>query len=88
MSSKTPIRTRTVSIIYNGDSGEFPYAAHQPVRALLKHALGAFHITANRHLMSLYDADGTELIDQSTLEMAGVKAGDELVLRQSVVKGG
>jgi hypothetical protein len=88
MSTQAPSRTRMVSIIYNGDHHEFAYDADQTVHTLLQHALKVFRITANQHLMSLYDAKGTELPDQSTLKDVGVKPGSKLVLRQSVVKGG
>jgi hypothetical protein len=47
-----------------------------------------FHITTNRHLMSLFTESGQELPDKSSVEAAGVVPGEKLILRQSTVKGG
>jgi hypothetical protein len=90
--STTPVATEThkatLNVIYNGRPEQFPYHGHEQVNALLQQALNAFKITANRHLMSLFDEAGRELNDQQSLEAAGVKPGATLILRQSVVKGG
>jgi hypothetical protein len=77
----------TVTVLYNGREEDFKYHSHEQVNALLQQALNAFDVSTNRHLMSLYE-DGNELTDGESLEDARVEAGDELVLRQSVVKGG
>jgi len=77
-----------VTVLYNGDVKEFRYHPHQKVDAVLKEATRNFGIVANQHLLSLFSAAGEELGDAVSLEDAGVKAGDELVLRPSVVKGG
>ena len=78
----------TVVVFYGAESKPFDYEPHELVATLLARALDVFHIAANRHLMALFTKAGGELPDQSTLEAAGVKPGEELILRQSTVKGG
>jgi hypothetical protein len=77
-----------VAILYNGATQEFRYKAEETVEKLLKKAIRSFGIADNQHLLSLFNAAGAELPDASTLADAGVKAGDNLVLRPGVVKGG
>jgi hypothetical protein len=48
----------------------------------------AFQITLNPHLMGLFDLAGRELSDGESLSENHVKAGEELILRQSIVRGG
>jgi hypothetical protein len=81
-------KKKTVAVLYNGATKAFAYHPHHKVEALLKSAIHEFGIAANQHLLSLFNAAGAELPEASTLEGAGVKAGDELVLRPSTVKGG
>lgn len=77
-----------VVVLYNGVDKTIRYEPNEQVEALLNKAEDAFGITTNRHLMSLYNEAGQELSDSSSVEAAGVRPGDQLVLRQSVVKGG
>jgi hypothetical protein len=77
-----------VRILYNGAIREFPYRPHERLEHLLVEARRAFGITINPHLMALFDLAGTELADSRSLREDDVKPGDELVLRQSVVRGG
>jgi len=77
----------SVSVVYNGDTKELRYEPHQAVQALLEHAKQLFGVVTN-HLLSLFASSGTELPDNQSVEHAGVKPGDKLVLGQSVVKGG
>ncbi|MGB6770793.1 MAG: hypothetical protein WBF51_02150 [Candidatus Dormiibacterota bacterium] len=60
------------------------------IKELLEEALNRFHVTSNRHLMSLFTEAGQEVLDahDETVAAAGVRAGELLVLRQSQVKGG
>ncbi len=81
-------RKTTVTVLYNGQTKELPFQGHQQVNALLQHALKSFSVTGAVHLMSLFDLAGAELSEHSSVTESGVKAGDELILRQSVVKGG
>ena len=77
-----------VAVLYNGVTQEFHYNPEETVEKLLKKSVRDFGIVDNQHLLSLFDAAGAELADASTLVAAGVKAGDDLVLRPGVVKGG
>jgi hypothetical protein len=77
-----------VAVIYNGQTREFPYHPNQRVEHVLKEARQAFGITVSPHLMGLFDLAGVELNDAQTLHEAGVQAGQELILRQSIVRGG
>ena len=77
-----------VNIIYAGLTKTFEPSPHETVEALLQQALNAFSITNNRHTMSLYSSAGVELADNQSLEAAGIKSGDALLLRPSQVKGG
>lgn len=77
-----------VAVLYNGRIEAFGYHPEQRVHALLSQALEKFAIVQNANLMSLFDAAGNELSGDASLAEAGVKPGDELVLRQSSVKGG
>ncbi|MGA2321755.1 MAG: hypothetical protein ABSG95_13600, partial [Solirubrobacteraceae bacterium] len=71
----------------DGDVKLSPYHKHEEVQKLLDHAKQAFEVVSN-HLLSLFAPDGTELPDDISLEAAGVKPGEQLVLGQSVIKGG
>jgi hypothetical protein len=77
-----------VAIIYNGRTKEFTRKPDETVGTLLAKAIERFEVTSEPHRLSLFDAEGRELSDTETLKQAKVKAGDELVLRQSTVKGG
>jgi hypothetical protein len=83
----TAIKT-TAQVTYNGIVKEIQYQPHEQVTALLQAAVHAFGITSNAHLFSLFDQSGRELPDGESVEAAGVKPGELLILRQSVVKGG
>jgi hypothetical protein len=76
-----------VFVVYNGDTKELTYRPHGAVQALLEHAKRLFGVVTN-HLLSLFAAMGAELPDTESVEAAGVKPGDTLVLGQSVIKGG
>jgi len=58
------------------------------VRAILEHAIKAFGITQQPHLLSLFTEAGVELDDNLSAEKAGVKPGEKLLLRPGAVKGG
>ena len=85
---KKPATKKRVTVTYNGRAKSFKFDPDQLVSALLQEALLAFRVVQNQHLFSLFDKAGIELADGVTLRTAGVRAGDRLVLRQSVVKGG
>jgi hypothetical protein len=78
----------SVRIIYNGLERSLEYNPEAAVRALLDHAIKAFGITQNPHLVALFNQAGVELQDNQSAETAGIKAGDLLLLRPSAVRGG
>ena len=84
----TATKKFTVTVSFNGQDQAVAYEPHQKVEVVLQHAMDAFGITQNRHLMGLFREDGTELPDASTVEAAGVHPGEVLILRQSTVRGG
>jgi hypothetical protein len=87
VSALAPSKT-SVTIFYGAESKPFDYSPHEEVRALLARSIAAFHITSNQHLMSLFTEAGVELPDNVSVETAGIKPGETLILRQSAVKGG
>jgi hypothetical protein len=85
---ETKTQQTVVTVTFNGDDQTINYEPHQQVQAVLDHAMNEFGVHNNRHLMSLFTTDGVELDDHQSMEAAGVRPGDLLVLRQSTVKGG
>jgi hypothetical protein len=77
-----------VAVLYNGEIREFAYHPQEHAEVLLQQARHAFGITTNPHLMGLFDLAGRELSDSESLSENHVTAGEELLLRQSVVRGG
>ena len=82
-------RIFTIEVIYNGVTKPLEVRSHETVHAALEHALDIFQIRDQRHIFALYREDGSEVTPEDvTLESAGIKAGTELALRPSRVKGG
>ena len=77
-----------VDVLYNGVAKHFEVRPQELVKALLEQAIKKFGPIPNAHTLSLYNAGGQELDDNQTIAAAGVKAGDQLLLRPSQVKGG
>lgn len=77
-----------VKVVYNGLEKTFHFGPAELVRKLLDQAIKEFHITQNPHMQALFNQQGTELSDSETLEAAGVKCGDTLLLRASTVRAG
>lgn len=77
-----------VTITFNGIDKTLQYQPQEAVEAVLSRALNEFGVQQNRHLMGLFNEAGAELNDKSSMEAAGVKPGDVLVLRQSTVRAG
>jgi hypothetical protein len=77
-----------VTVIYNGISKEFEVRLAELVQRLLEQARLAFGQIANPHLLGLFTKDGVELKDDQTIEAAGVKPHEVLLLRPSTVRGG
>jgi hypothetical protein len=77
-----------VVVIYNGLPEPITVNPEQTIRAVLDHAIKAFNITAQPHLLGLFTEGGAELADTDSVEKAGVKPGDKLLLRPSAVRAG
>jgi hypothetical protein len=77
-----------VEVIYNGVAKTLQVERQEHVTALLKNAIIAFGITQNPHLLSLYREDGSAISDNESVEGAGLKPGEILLLRPNAVKGG
>ena len=75
-------------VIYNGLEKSVTVNADQAVQAVLEHAIKAFGITQNAHLLSLFNEAGAELPGNTSVHDAGIVKGDKLLLRPSAVKGG
>ena len=83
-----PVHKFEIVIVYNGLEKSVEVNAHQAVQAVLQHAIKEFGITQNAHILSLFNEKGEELNDNTSVLDAGIKPGDRLLLRPSVVKGG
>lgn len=77
-----------VTVIYNGVPKEFEVRRDELVQRLLERARLAFGQITNPHLLGLFTKDGVELKDDQTIEAAGVKPHEVLLLRPSTVRGG
>lgn len=76
-----------VEVLYDGVKKRFEVRRGEHIKKLLDDAIHAFGPLPNPHMLSLYK-DGKELPDTSTVEQAGIKPCDVLLLRPSTVKGG
>jgi hypothetical protein len=77
-----------VTVIYNGVSKKFEVRRQELVQRLLEQARNAFGPIAQPHLLGLFTKEGGELKDDQTIEAAGVKPHEVLLLRPSTVRGG
>jgi len=77
-----------VAVIYNGVEKSIEVEAHESVAALLQKAIKEFHISQNPHLLSLFRQDGSVVPENETIERAGIKPCEVLLLRPNAVKGG
>ena len=83
-----PIHPFKVTVIYNGIPKQFEVRGRELVQQLLEQARQKFGPINNAHLLGLFTQAGAELNDGQTIEAAGVKLGDVLLLRPSTVRGG
>ncbi|MGB9115746.1 hypothetical protein [Bradyrhizobium sp.] len=77
-----------VTVIYNGVPKNFEVRLYELVQRLLEQAREAFGPIPNAHLLGLFTKGGVELQDNQTIEAAGVKPHEVLLLRPSTVRGG
>lgn len=86
--SATVEKRFAVEVVYNGVAKTLDVMPEEQVSALLKKAIATFGITQNPHLLSLYRNDGSVIPESETVERAGLKRAEVLLLRPNVVKGG
>jgi uncharacterized protein DUF2604 len=77
-----------VEIVYNGVTKSVQVEPEQQVTALLQKAITTFGITQQPHLLSLFRQDGSVVPENESVEQAGIKPGEILLLRPNAVKGG
>ena len=77
-----------VEIVYNGVTKPLQVQPEEQVTALLQKAIATFGITQNPHLLSLFRQDGSVVPENESVERAGLKPGEILLLRPNAVKGG
>jgi hypothetical protein len=77
-----------VTLLYNGVPKKFEVRRNELVQQLLDQARQVFGPINNAHLIGLFTKDGVELKDDQTIEAAGVKPHEVLLLRPSAVRGG
>lgn len=77
-----------VEIVYNGVEKPIQVEAEERVTAVLQRAIAAFGVTQQPHLLSLFRQDGTVVDENQSVEQAGLKPGEVLLLRPNAVKGG
>ena len=75
-------------MLYNGVPKKFEVRRDELVQRLLEQARQAFGPINNPHLLGLFTKEGAELKDDQTIEAAGVKPNEVLLLRPSTVRGG
>jgi hypothetical protein len=77
-----------VEIVYNGVTKPIQVQPEEQVTALLQKAITTFGITQNPHLLSLFRQDGSVVAENESVERAGLKPCEVLLLRPNAVKGG
>jgi hypothetical protein len=85
--TERPIKAQ-VTVSYNGIDKAIDCQPNAAMQALLEHALNAFGVHDNRHVMALWTEPGAELPNEGSAEDAGVHPGEVLILRPSAVRGG
>jgi hypothetical protein len=76
-----------VEVVYNGVKRPLQVEPEDHVTALIKKPIAAFGITQNPHLLSLYGEGGTVVPENKSIERAGLKPNEVLLLRPNAVKG-
>ena len=77
-----------VEVVYNGIGKSLQVEPQEPVAIVLQKAIAEFRITQNPHLLSLFRQDGTAVPENESVECAGIKPREVLLLRPNAVKGG
>lgn len=77
-----------VIAIYNGQKKPLKVAANEMIKDVLARVIALFGSLPNPHTLSLYTEDAGELKDDQTVEQAGLRPGEKVLLRPSTVKAG
>jgi hypothetical protein len=77
-----------IEVVYDGVTKSFEVRHEETVKTLLDQAVEKFGPIPNAHTLGLYNKAGAELDINQTLDAAGVKPGDKLLMRPSQVRGG
>lgn len=77
-----------VDVVYNGVTKDVRVEPNEQVTALLQKAIAVFGITQQPHLLSLFRQDGSLVPENESVERAGLKPDELLLLRPNAVKGG
>jgi hypothetical protein len=75
-------------VIYNGLTKDIKVELTETVKQVLDAAILVFGPLPQPHTLALYNQAGQELSDAQTVEQAGIRPHDKLLLRPSQVKGG
>src|SRR5712691_12479522 len=86
--SVTTEKKFVVELVYNGVTKPLQVEPEEHVTALLQKAIATFGITQQPHLLSLFRQDGSVVPENESVEQAGIKPGEILLLRPNAVKGG
>jgi hypothetical protein len=77
-----------ITVVYNGLTKPVEVSKDELIGSVLQKAIAEFGNLPAPHTLALYDADGHELQDGSTVHDSKIKKGDRLLLRPSTVKAG
>lgn len=77
-----------VIAIYNGQKKPLKVTANELIKDVLARVIALFGSLPNPHTLSLYTEDAGELKDEQTVEQAGLRPGEKVLLRPSTVKAG
>jgi hypothetical protein len=77
-----------VEVAYNGIGKSLQVEPQESVAVVLQKAIAEFHITQNPHLLSLFRQDGSVVPENESVECAGIRPREVLLLRPNTVKGG
>ena len=67
----------------------FPYRPNETIEAVIVEAIARFGLAAQPHQLGLFKQGQTAQLERNlTLEKAGVKPGETLILQPIVVEGG
>jgi hypothetical protein len=86
--SKPQPKKIELHVIYNGVKKSLKVLEDELMKALLDQAIALFGSLPNPHTLALYTEAGQELPITGSVEEAGLKPGEKLLLRPSAVRGG